>query len=187
MTFIDTADLSDYIGRDVTTDDGAIICVDAAIDTVQTLAEQDFVQVTTDTVRLSGTGTDTLLLPQLPVVAAGTVVENGGTLTAGTDYGVDRDGHLVRTDGTADWTTWTTGPTAYWPQGQRNIAVTYDHGWGTVPADIREVALALAARKITQGGATEETVGAVTRRYAASSTDLTNGERAILRKYRVAR
>lgn len=187
MTFIDTQDLSDYIGRDVTADDGATIAVDSAIDMVQTLSEQDFIQVTSETVALDGTGTDVLLLPQVPVTAAGTVVVNGGTLTSGTDYSVTERGHLIRTEGTASWSSWSTAPVAYWPQGRQNVRVTYDHGYGTVPADVRVVALSIAARMITQGGAVFETVGPVSRRYAAASTELTSGERMILRKYKVSR
>jgi hypothetical protein len=188
VSFIDTQDLSDYIGRDVTDDDGAVICVDSAIEMVRTLTEQDFSPLT-DTIALDGTGTDTLLLPQLPVSGAGTVVVNGGTLTT-SDYVATADGHLIRTGGTAIWTTWLRGdyPTPYWPPGRRNVTVTYDHGYaGTVPADVRAVALNIASRMITQGGASFESVGQVSKRYAVASTDLTNGEKAILRRHRVAR
>ena len=88
MTFIDVDDLSAYLGRDVGDDDGAVICVDSACSMVQTLTEQDF-EAATDTVSLDGTGTDTVLLPQVPVSAAGTVVVNGAELLP-TDYGVQR-------------------------------------------------------------------------------------------------
>lgn len=184
--FISRQDLSDYLGRDVTTDDGALIAVDSACEVVRTLTEQDFSQVT-DTVKLDGSGTDTVLLPQLPVSAAGTVVVNGGTLESD-DYTVTAGGHLIRTGGTATWSAWSqTGyACAYWPKGRQNIEVTYDHGEDTVPSDVRMVALMIAHRLVTQGGATSETVGPVTKRYAVASTDLTAGEKAILRKYRVA-
>ena len=184
--FISVDDLTDQVGRDLSADDGAVIAVDSACDIVRTITEQDFSPIS-ETVRLDGTGTDTILLPQVPVSAAGTVVVNGGTLTA-SDYAVTENGHLVRTDGTADWSTWTTtvGPTGHWPLGRGNVSVTYDHGYGgTVPSDVRAVALAIAARIVTQGGAIAETVGPVAKRYAVASTDLTNGERAILRKHRV--
>ena len=183
---IDVTDLSDYIGHDVSADDGAVICVDSACSMVQTLTEQDF-EAATETVALDGSGTDTVLLPQAPVSAAGTVVVNGGTLNA-TDYGVREDGRLIRTGGTAIWSTWgqVSAPSAYWPQGRANITVTYTHGYaGTVPSDVRAVALMIASRMFTQGGATSETVGQVTKRYAVASTDLTSGEKAILRRHRI--
>lgn len=188
--FITVTELGDYVGRDLSADDGATLAVSFACETVRTLTEQDFAPVTGGTAVLDGTGTDTLLLPQVPVSAAGTVVVNGGTLD-NNEYTVTEDGQLVRiysgTDGTATWSTWAQGayPASYWPQGRRNVTVTYDYGFsGTAPDDIRMVALMIANRLVTQGGATSETVGQVTRRYAAASTDLTNGERAILKKYR---
>lgn len=189
--FISREDLSDYIGRDVTSDDGALIAVDSACEVVRTLTEQDFTTLTAGTAVLDGTGTDTLLLPQVPVSTAGTVVVNGGTLDAN-EYTASEDGQLIRiysgTGGTASWSTWAQGgyPISYWPQGRQNVAVTYEYGYagGTVPADVRMVALMIANRLVTQGGMTSETVGQVTKRYAVSSSDLTNGEKAILRKYR---
>lgn len=183
--FVSRTDLSDYLGRDVTTDDGALVAVDSACEIVRTLTEQDFNEVIGDTVSLDGTGTDTLLLPQLPVSSAGTVSVNGEAVT---DYIVTTEGHLIRTAGTA-YSTWTqtAGPAAYWPQGRQNVSVTYDHGAGTVPADVRMVALMIATRLSVQGIASQETLGAqVGVTYAVNSTDLTNGEKAILAKYRRA-
>ena len=43
----------------------------------------------------------------------------------------------------------------------------------------------IASRMFTQGGATSETVGQVTKRYAVAGTDLTSGEKAILRRHRI--
>lgn len=190
--FISRQDLTDYLGRDLTTDDGALIAVDSACEIVRTLTEQDFNSVT-ETIKLDGTGTDTILLPQVPVTAAGTVVVNGGTLD-NNEYVANERGHLVRihsgTDGTATWSTWaqTSSPTAYWPYGRENVEVTYTHGYsGTVPADVRVVALMIASRLVVQGLKVQEQRGQASNRYAVASTDLTAGEKAILRKYREAR
>jgi hypothetical protein len=49
------------------------------------------------------------------------------------------------------------------------------------------VALAIATRLIVQGAALQEGRGQASIRYAVASTDLTAGERAILRKYRTER
>jgi hypothetical protein len=78
--FIAPQDLVDYLGRGTITDPGMIIATDAACDTVRTIAEQTFNQ-STSTVTLDGTGTDALLLPELPVTSAGTVTVAGGTIT----------------------------------------------------------------------------------------------------------
>jgi hypothetical protein len=83
--FIAPQDLVDYLGRGTITDPGMIIATDAACDTVRTIAEQTFNQ-STSTVTLDGTGTDALLLPELPVTSAGTVTVAGGTIT---DYVVN--------------------------------------------------------------------------------------------------
>lgn len=185
MTFITRDDLSDYLGRDVSTDDGALLAVDAACEIVRTITEQDFDDVT-ETISVDGTGSDTILLPQRPVSNVGTVTVNGGTLTSD-DYGYTTDGRLIRTNGTASFSSWGRSclPSAYWTPGRQNISVTYEHGYaGTVPADIRMVALMIAYRIITQGGAIQEQVGQASKRYANAATDLTNGEKAILAKYR---
>lgn len=182
--FISRDDLTDYLGRDVTTDDGALIAVDAACDTVRSVTEQDF-NLATETIRLDGSGTDVLLLPQLPVVGAGTVTVNG---TAVTDYRATPNGKLIRVGGTTTYATWASGyaNTVYWPEGRQNITVTYDHGYaGTaLPRSVRLVALALASRLIVQGVALQESQGDVSIRYATPATDLTAGEKLILGKYR---
>jgi hypothetical protein len=183
--FISRDDLTDYLGRDVTADDGALIAVDAACDTVRTIAEQSFNEATS-TVTLDGSGTDALLLPELPVSAAGTVVVSGGTVT---DYVLKDNGVLVRklADPTVvDWDSDVSPTLIRWPAGRQNVVVTYDHGYADadLPRDVRMVALSLASRLIVQGVATAERVGDNTITYAGPATDLTAGEKAILRKYR---
>lgn len=175
--FISRADLTAYLGRDVTADDGALIAVDSACEICREIAEQDF-NAATDTVRLDGSGTDCLILPQRPVSAAGTVTVNG---TAETAWTVTPTGMLFR--GSAGVV-----PRLEWPRGRQNIEVTYDHGYAAadLPTSVRMVALALASRLVVQGVAQSETVGDVTVAYAASSTDLTDNELRILIKHRQA-
>lgn len=180
--FITTTEVGDYAGRDLSSDDGAALAVEMACQTVRTLAEQDFEEITT-TVSLDGNGTDTLFLSQRPVNTVGTVTVNGEDVT---DYTFNEEGRLTRTsEDEPSFATWArTGvSSAYWPAGRQNVAVTYEHG-GTVPSDVRMVAMMMAYRMVTQGGATSEQVGDVRKAYAAAATDLTNGEKAILSKYR---
>jgi hypothetical protein len=176
--FISQQDLTDYLGRDVTSDDGAIIALDAACDMVRTFAEQQF-NAATETYTGDGTGTDAFLLPRLPVTAAGTVTVDG---TAVTDYILNDNGILFRGTAGCD-------PRPVWPSGRQNVTVTYEHGYATadLPRDVRVVALSIASRLLVQGVAVEETVGQTRIKYAGAATDLTNGERAILRKYRPIR
>lgn len=192
--FISQEDLSDYLGQDVTEDPGALAAVDAACDIVRTISGQDFNQATSS-ITLDGSGTDALLLPQLPVSKAGTVAI-GGTANAGvisggssiTDYALNGDGILLRTAGAALAGEGEYVPTV-WPKGRRNIAVTYEHGYADeeIPRDVRMVALSIASRLVVQGVTMSESIGPATMRYAVASTDLTSGERMILAKYRRTR
>ena len=182
--FISRDDLSDILGRDVTADDGALIAVDAACDMVRSLAEQDFNEEIGDQITLDGTGTDALVLPQLPVNNVGTVnlIDSTGGTTAVTDFVVKDNGVLVRKRGSATTAWWP----SVWPLGRQNVQVTYDHGYGTadLPRDVRMVALSIASRLIVQGVASFEQMGQQQVRYGVNSTDLTSGEKAIIAKYR---
>lgn len=188
--FISRQDLTDYLGRNVTSDAGALACVDAACEFCRDISEQTFNRGTTTEV-FDGTGTDAILLPELPVNSIGTVqVFNGEQTwtTAGTaDYTLNSNGMLLATD-----TAGTSGIGSAWPRGRQNIRVTYDHGYtigtaGDVPSSVRMVALAAASRMFLQGPILSENLGDQNIRYAAESTALMPTERAILRKYRRAR
>jgi hypothetical protein len=174
--FITVYDVGDILGRDLSQDMGAIIAVEAACDACRTVSDQLFTSLT-ETVRLDGTGTDALMLPELPATAAGTVTVNG---TAEINYMLNGNGMLLR--GTAG-----SEPRPVWPAGRQNVVVTYAHGYGTVPADVRMVALSCASRMVVQGVATEESIGDVSVKYAAPAVDMTPGELRILGKYRQIR
>lgn len=173
--FISTTDLVDKLGRGTVGDPAMVIATDAACDIVRTYAERAF-NADTSTLTLDGTGTDCLLLPELPVNGAGTVSVGGSVIT---DYTLNNNGLLFRGSAGSD-------PRPVWPLGRQNVVVTYDHGYADddIPRDVRVVALALAERIAVQGPATEESIGTVSIRYGMNATDLTDGEKAILYKYR---
>jgi hypothetical protein len=173
--FITVEDLTAYLGRDVTADDGAVIAIDAACDICRTIAERQF-NAGTSTIMLDGTGTDAVLLSELPVNTVGTVTVNG---TEETDYLLTDNGMLLR--GTAG-----VYPREAWDSGRRNVTVTYTHGYETIdiPRDVRMVALSIASRLVIQGVALEEAQGTSRIKYAAAATDLTKGEERILAKYK---
>lgn len=178
--FITAATLGSYLGRDLSADTGATQVVAAACGMCRTVAEQEFT-LGTSTAVLDGTDTDALLLPQAPVSAIGTVqiVSTEGTATlAATDYVASPDGMLFTSAIAGSWATW--------PGGRQNVRVSYTHGYGTAdfPEEVRMVALAAASRLLIQGPASGETVGGASITYALPSTDLTDGEKAILRKYK---
>jgi hypothetical protein len=184
--FITQQDLSDYIGRDVTADPGALMAIDAACDVIRDITEQDFTYGTT-TVSLDGTGTDVLVLPQRPVASAGTVLVNGGTIV---DYiAPTPDGFLYRGTATAAGYGYGYGGGACWPRGRQNVKVTYEHGYQTldVPRSVRMVAISYAARLVLQGVAQSETVGDVTVNYGMAASELTANEMRILVGYLATR
>lgn len=177
--FIAPVDLVDLLGRGGTADPGMLIACDAASDICRHVAETSFTRGTSS-YSFDGTGTDTILLTDLPVTAVGTVSVNG---TAVTDYTLGGNGVLYR--GTAG-----AFPRPTWPEGRQNVALSgVVHGYtdDDFPRDVRIVALNIAARIVVQGVALEESIGATRIKYAAGASDLTNTERFILRKYRPTR
>lgn len=178
VPFIDAQDVSDWLGRDVTLDPGAITAIDAACDICRGEAEQR-INAGTSTVSLDGAGTDCLLLPERPVTTVGTVTVNG----------VDEDEFMWTAEGKLLRGTAGELPRTAWPRGRQNVAVTYVHGWTAdeIPRDIRVVALSVATRLIVQGIARAESIGETSVTYASASTELLPGEQRILRKYRQAR
>lgn len=173
--FITVQSLSDLLGRSLASDPGGTIAVRAACDICRTVAERPFTRGTT-TAAYDGNDTDALVLPVLPVLNAGTVTVAGGTVT---DYMLTANGVLLRGTAGAD-------PRPVWPLGRQNVRVTYEHGYDTLnfPEDVRQVALNVATRLVVAGPASEEQVGDVRVRYAASASDLTKTETLILHKYR---
>lgn len=176
--FIDSQDLSDYIGVDVSADPGALIALDSACDICRDIAEQSF-NAGTITEAYDGSGSDALILAQRPVISAGTVTVNG---VAEPNFQVTSGGMLLR--GTAGG-----GFRPVWPRGRQNVRLTYSYGYETadVPRSVRMVALQIAARFVQQGVAKSETVGDVSATYAVNASDLDANELRILHKYRSVR
>jgi len=202
IPFISDTDLSAYLGTEVSeTDLNVVIALDAACQVVRDELHRDVNYLGDDEVVLDGTGTDTFILPQRPVVEVTEILEDGDVVDPD-DYQVDGPKGLVRLfDGC-------------WLWGKGTLAVTYDHGWALseeaigadprlsrVPSSIRAVALRLAGGlyRTTQvsvavgGNVTEETIGsynykldtATASTLAASS--LTEDDRAMLRPWVDAR
>lgn len=176
--FVTLTDISDLLGRDVTSDAGATAALSAACAICRSEAQQEF-NAGTATIYLDGSGTDALVLAQAPATV-GTVAISGSTIT---DYTTTADGLLLR--GSAGST-----PRPVWPRGRQNVQVTYSYGYAdlTVPEDVCAVATDLTIRTIVQGPAQSETVGDVSISYGVpNARDLTENERRILRRYRGTR
>ncbi len=202
--FISAQDLSDYLTRDVTSDPRTVIAVDAACEIVRGYLMQQVNLVLGDVVQVDGTGTYSLVLPELPVIEVSDVTvydtngENAETLVVNDDYVLGNAGVL-----------WRMGKR--WRPGKRNVWVTYSHGWDiaeetyaygytdptpTVPTDIRMVALQVATRAFLSGATgaglmRSETIGKYGYTTAGdagtSPSGLLKGETRVLDRYRQRR
>lgn len=88
-------------------------------------------------------------LSQRPVTAITSVVANGATLTAGTDYrwtsgGNRRPAYLIRRSGGEDVPWW-----------DDEVTVTYDHGWTEIPAQIVMAVVGMVKGVVDLGGGPE--------------------------------
>lgn len=105
--------------------------------------------VVDDVVRVHGTGTELLTLPEVPVGEVASIVEDpdgaATELTSGVDFDWSPDGLLFRLSGT-------------WRRRYRWYEITYSHGYDEIPDGIKAVVLRVAARGVVnpEGLATEQ-------------------------------
>lgn len=119
---------------------------------IQQWLSRDIVQATeTNEKKTAWGGDDAIYLRHYPIVSVTTVTEDGTALVEDTDFehtqADDRAGRLARISG---------GDPYPWTTGTRNIAVTYAHGFATVPEGLAQAATELVAhdfRSSTPGGA----------------------------------
>jgi hypothetical protein len=139
MSFAIPADLATYLQREAfaagaeTT--SAQLALDVATSVVIARTGQTFTAVTGDVVTLDTHGDEDVFLPQRPVTAVTSVVtrDRGSTVTTArtlnTDYEVRGD--RLRWVGIGAW--------------PYEVTVTYDHGYTTIPDDVKGATLAVAA------------------------------------------
>lgn len=172
MAFATVPELSAYLGRALDNTEQAELALTLATGIIQSETGQTIERVEDDTVTLRGGPYGELTLPERPVIEVSAVL---GEHVRDDEWSW-RGGQLVRRFG--------------WPEV---VVVTYTHGYATIPADIKAITLALAARVLAQnaadasGGIKRETVGAYTVEYqrdssTSSSGLLSEGERAHLRR-----
>lgn len=147
--------------------------LDSACAEIRAYLSQDLDYTEDDVIVLDGTGHQTLLLPQLPVVAVNSVFIDKGEDTEEevADYVIGFGGILNRRAG--------------WPWAFGNITVDYDHGYGAyegieLPADLKNAALNIArsvanpASVESLTGITSESIGgySYTRDLGAAATTI---------------
>lgn len=189
MPFATTDELADWLGYTITETARATLMLEVATGSIQSWTRQTISQVTDDVVELRGTWEPVLKLPERPVTAVSSVVLDGTLLTVTDDYTVVKD-ELRRPN--AEYHNWQAPSSDFYPFTKTGwggpgaiVAVTYTHGFATVPDDVKGVCLSLAGRMFTNPEmASMRMVDAQTFQYGQRHLDLTDGEKQILAKYR---
>jgi hypothetical protein len=136
--FATVEDLATHLRRDLDAADTATAsqALDGATQLIRSYLGQQVSETTDDIVELDSTATNLLQLPETPVTDVTEVRENGIVLDP-TKYSWTASGMLWRWGGGMTWP-WSTAPGI--------VQVTYDHGYATIPDDMRLVCLEIAAR-----------------------------------------
>jgi hypothetical protein len=167
--FATATEFCEFTGLNVPTDLARIQAhLEYASAVIRRFTGQTLSAVTADVVTLEGVDWPTLILPQRPVTAIASVVENSITLAA-TDYTFTRSGLLKRD---ADWTDGAT--------------VTYSHGYAETDDEfkaLRAICIEAASRAYTLNErSASEAMGATLMESAGYSPEvfLTTGEKWLL-------
>ena len=190
------ADLEKFLQIDVTAEPDAAITayLEAATGIIESYCDRIFTSglVTAET---HDGGDDTVFLLQPPVTAVSSVTENG-VAVASTGYLSYLDGRLVRVAG---------GRPRTWLNKLRTVVVNYTGGYTTIPYDVRDVCVRIAARafqagaafaaapasagairQITLAGSDSVTYAdAVSNSVATAAVQLTEADKTVLNPYRL--
>lgn len=144
-SFATPADLQTFLGLPSIDTTRAQQLLDDATALIKEATDQFIEAVTGEVIRLGSLDRDTLLLPERPVTAV-TLVKVDGVTIPSSDYIFTSAGFLQRVAGAE---TWLAGPLG--------IEVTYNHGFATIPSDIKTICKGAAARALTMNerGASE--------------------------------
>lgn len=144
--FCSVGDLADFLQLGISGTSAALRAIEGATAAIQNYCHQHLAAVAGDVVTLRTLGQGVLILPEQPVTAVASVVENGTTLVQDTDYGWEPNGLLWRWGSRASWVVSSTAWGAF-----GTVVVTYDHGYATIPQPIREVCIRAASRAYQAG------------------------------------
>jgi hypothetical protein len=192
--------MSSYLRVEISpTDIIANLALAAATVMIQNYTDQ-VISYVSETVILDGTGTDTILLPELPVIDVTNVVSdcdtswpqtllpqsNGSnadyTFTGGYDgLLIRRRGQFVAYEGMFN------ARYGMWPSRRQSVQVTYSHGYQTIPTDLQLLCAIIAARAFAQDGANAENVGTYVAQYAAQPGEISALEKTVLDRYKPGR
>jgi hypothetical protein len=157
--FASVDDLADYLQTEFDEDDRvrATRLLESASSVIQRHARQT-ITLATSTVTLLPTGTNLLMLPELPVIDVTSITDGGST--------VDPDSYLATSSGLL----YAMPPTTKW---KNVVVVTYDHGYDPIPDDIAAVIIDMSARAWNNPrGVLSEQIGTYSARYPNNRTGL---------------
>jgi uncharacterized phiE125 gp8 family phage protein len=145
---VSLTDTKTFLGVSGTTSDARIeSLIDAWSDRIERLCSRQFV-ARAYTTRVSGSGTENLLLPQRPVSAIGSVTMIYGagtqeitTAIQSTEYRADLERGILYRLGGAYWN-WNDDAVSVWSAGFKNYQVVYTAGYASssIPADLQLIA-----------------------------------------------
>lgn len=138
--FCTIADLEAFLQVTIGTPNAsATAAIAAASAAIQNYTRQRIEQVAADVVTLTVEASKSvILLPEQPVTAVASVVEDGTALTVGDHYRWTSAGILTRVG-------------RGWASGWQDVVVTYTHGYATIPDDLKGVCIRAAARAYQAG------------------------------------
>jgi hypothetical protein len=147
--FATIQDVEDFLQIDIPAAkiDSANQALEWATAAIQNYCNQWIWEVIDDQITMDcAAGVARLLLPELPVIEVGEVIEDGELLTVNTDYKLGQWGILHRVG-------------QNWAEGIQIIIITYSHGYYDIPDDIIAVCARAASRAYQAGLTAEESAG----------------------------
>lgn len=187
-TFATAEQLRIHLGLDSIDTARADQLLEKAESAIRDEAKQTIDHVADDVAELDGVWSHTLRLPERPVTDVSAVSLRGpdGITTTITDYVFSRNGKLRRTGSSSQRIP---GDVGRWGGPDSEVTVTYSHGYQTIPQELTDIAIAVAARAwINPGGVQSEGVGTWSSVYGIGSAlrpgELNDREARTCRKYR---
>jgi len=166
--FATNADLAARLGLTLTASEQtrADTLLTLASGLIQQETKQTIALVTNEVYTRPGDYDTRVRLPQRPVVSVASVVLNGVTLVAGTNFYVDRD-ELVRLNWNSVIQDSSFGlPWAGWGFPWWSLVVTYTHGYAAIPELVKAICMEMVVRVwVNPGAVARETVGNVSTVY----------------------
>lgn len=186
MSFASVSDLATFLGRTIavgaeTTQ--AQLLLDLATAQMQAYMGQVISAVAGEVIVVDAPLDPTMpiILPESPVTAVSAVSVDGTALVVATDVDWYSTGLVYRRDNR--W--WSTTGT-----GRQRVSITYSHGYATIPVDLKDVCLAIAAQRLSGEPGTlvdsegnPATVSIVQR--SGELHQFTEAERDVMDRYRV--